>query len=179
MKLILINGLPATGKTTISKRLGDELDIPVISKDMIKEFLFDVLGIKDREQSKAFGRLANDFLYEICEAYLSKGKSIIIENSFEYEFAKPRIEEIAKKYSPELIEIYCTTAPSTRRKRFKERNESGNRHPGHFDEANYMADAEPEPLEKYAPIGIGSVIKIKTDTTDNEALHKLIQTIDY
>lgn len=45
MKLIIINGLPGTGKTTIAKPLASKLGFPLIAKDGIKEFLFDTVGL--------------------------------------------------------------------------------------------------------------------------------------
>ncbi len=38
---IVITGLPASGKTTLARQLGEELGIPVIDKD---DFLEDLLG---------------------------------------------------------------------------------------------------------------------------------------
>ena len=35
--LIIVSGLPATGKTTISKELAKEFSLPSIGKDTIKE----------------------------------------------------------------------------------------------------------------------------------------------
>jgi len=48
MKLIIINGLPGTGKTTIAKPMAEQLGFPLVSKDTIKEFLFDTIGVSDR-----------------------------------------------------------------------------------------------------------------------------------
>jgi dephospho-CoA kinase len=39
--LILIAGMPATGKTRLAGFLSDRLDIPMVSKDAVKELLFD------------------------------------------------------------------------------------------------------------------------------------------
>lgn len=49
ISLIIITGLPGTGKTTLGRKLAEEFRLPFISKDDIKEFLFDNLGWKDRE----------------------------------------------------------------------------------------------------------------------------------
>ena len=44
MYCILIAGLPAAGKTTISESLSQSLNLPVLSKDKIKELLYDTVG---------------------------------------------------------------------------------------------------------------------------------------
>jgi predicted kinase len=55
--LIVITGLPGTGKTTLGRKLAEELALPFISKDDIKELLFDGLGWEDRAKLKKWGYL--------------------------------------------------------------------------------------------------------------------------
>lgn len=165
MKLIIINGLPGTGKTTIAKPLALKLNVPLISKDTIKEFLFDTIGIGDREWSKMLGRASSEFLYTLTDNLLAGGHSLIIESAFEVSFAKPAVQTLIDTYHPEVYEIYCTTDKIVRRQRFIARNESGNRHAGHVDEVNYPTDDEPEPLEKYAPLELGTLITVDSSRT--------------
>jgi predicted kinase len=47
--IVLVTGLPASGKTTLARQLAAELRLPLLSKDTVKEALFDVLGVGDRE----------------------------------------------------------------------------------------------------------------------------------
>jgi 2-phosphoglycerate kinase len=42
--LILVSGAPGTGKTTVANALATRLQIPTVSKDAIKESLFESLG---------------------------------------------------------------------------------------------------------------------------------------
>ena len=162
MKLIIINGLPATGKTTIARPLADTLSFPLIEKDTIKEFLFDTIGVGDREWSKMLGRVSSEFLYSLADELLANNKSVIIESAFETDFARPVIERFAKKYELEIVEIYCTTEKNIRRQRFIDRNESGKRHAGHVDTVNYPPSGAAEPLQKSRPIGVGKTIMLDT-----------------
>ena len=52
MYCILVTGIPAAGKSTMAKYLAGHLSIPMISKDMIKELLFDNVGFKSRRKSE-------------------------------------------------------------------------------------------------------------------------------
>jgi len=48
--LILIAGLPATGNTSFARYLSNQLNIPMVSKDEIKELLYDTIGFKSRAE---------------------------------------------------------------------------------------------------------------------------------
>jgi adenylate kinase family enzyme len=41
---VLVNALPGAGKTTLARTLSHHLELPLLSKDIIKETLADVLG---------------------------------------------------------------------------------------------------------------------------------------
>ena len=49
MYCILITGIPASGKTTLAEYIAKELQIPMFSKDQMKELLFDEVGFHSRE----------------------------------------------------------------------------------------------------------------------------------
>jgi len=50
MYCILITGMPASGKSTMAETISERLKLPVISKDKIKELLFDNVGFRSREE---------------------------------------------------------------------------------------------------------------------------------
>lgn len=45
--LVLISGVAGSGKSMLARRLAPVLDLPLISKDTIKEALADCLGLGD------------------------------------------------------------------------------------------------------------------------------------
>jgi predicted kinase len=45
MFAVIVNGLPGAGKTTLAPRLAGALELPLFSKDAMKETIADVLGI--------------------------------------------------------------------------------------------------------------------------------------
>ncbi len=135
--LIVISGFSCTGKTTLGRQLSQELSLPFISRDDLKESLFDSLGWKDREWSKRLGIASYKLLYYFIESQLSVGRSLAVESNFKPEFDTDKFLQLKNQYKFEPIQIYCKTEPTILFQRFKSRFESGQRHPGHIDNLNY------------------------------------------
>jgi len=180
MLLIIVNGQPATGKTTLSRHLAKETSVPLIAKDAIKEYLFDTIGYADREWSLMIGSQSTDFIWELADGVLGLGKSVMIENAFYASFASKHIDDLQKRY-PDLrvVELYCEADPNILRKRFTERYTDGDRHPGHVDDFNdqqSISDAELARL--YAPINPEKAVRINTNdpaTIDYSSLVTLLE----
>ncbi len=166
--LIIISGPPCTGKTTLGKKIAREFRLPLISRDDIKESLFDSLGIKDREWSKKLGLASYKVLYQLVDSLLRAGQSLILESNFKPEFDNEIFLNFQKKYDLEILQIMCKTEGEILFERFKQRSESGERHPGHVDNQNYEEFKELLQKGKHRPLKIrGNVFDI--DTTDFES----------
>jgi predicted kinase len=163
--VIIVTGRPAAGKSTLAKWLSQELKIPLVSKDSIREELFDRLGWKDRKWAQDLGKASIDMMFYFAHAELGVGHSIIMDNSFYPPVSNPRFQSLKEEYDAESIQIICDSNRETLFQRFKARAEAGGRHPGHGDsdvlEELYasLADNSSQVLD----IG-GTVIEV--DTTD-------------
>lgn len=173
--LILVNGLPGVGKTTLAAKLQADLGLPALGKDMLKEFLFDTIGIGGKDDSRLIGKAVSEMMYVLAADYAAAGRSIILESAYFAEFARPAFQQIVHAHRARIIEVYCSLDPAERRRRFNARNASGQRHPGHTD-GDLPAD-EPEPLEVYAPIGIGTVIRLDTGQFGDAEYAQLLHTL--
>ncbi len=80
--VIVVNGLPATGKTTLARRLADDFRLPLLAKDAIKETLFETLGWGDRAWSRRLGTATMALLYLLLEEHLRAGQPCIVECNF-------------------------------------------------------------------------------------------------
>ena len=163
--LIIVTGRPAAGKSTLAKWLSQELKFPLVSKDSIREELFDCLGWKDRKWAQELGKASVDMMFYFANAELAVGHSIIMDNSFYPPVSNPRFQALKEQYHFESIQIVCDSDRETFFQRFKTHAETGNRHPGHGDQHvleelyAYLSDTSSHILD----IG-GSVIEV--DTTD-------------
>jgi predicted kinase len=169
--LIIITGLPGTGKTTLGKRLAAELHLPFVYKDGLKEILFDRLGWQDREWSKKLGWASIELLYYFIKIQLKAGISFIAESNFKAEFANLEFMALKQKYNFEPFQILCQTDGEVLAQRFRERSKSGERHPGHLDHLYYDGFREASLEGGREALDIGGEI-LEVDTTD-------FQKIDY
>jgi adenylate kinase family enzyme len=167
--LVIISGPPCTGKTTLGKKIAREFNLPLISKDEIKESLFDSLGTKDREWSKKLGIASFELLYRFIKILLLANTSFIIETPLKPEYDEEKFLDLKKKFGFEVIQLMCKTDGEILFERFKKRSESGKRHPGHVDSQNYdefkdiLLKGEQQALDLE-----GEVFDI--DTTDFESI---------
>ena len=134
--LIILSGTPASGKTTIRKILESEFGFPAMSKDVIKEELFDLLGWTDREWSKQLGTFSIKLLFAWIERNLSKGVSCIVDCNFKKEWDLETFLKFESEYSAQLINVHCTAKKEELIKRFERRANGDLRHPGHCDSLN-------------------------------------------
>jgi predicted kinase len=170
--LIVVTGLPGTGKTTIANDLSAKLAYPSFRKDEFKEILFDVLGWSDKDWSEALDGACYELLWRTCEAELRAGRSCLIESNFEREAHAGRIRELGEKYGATAIEVHCRTERHVLAERFKERVEQGERHPGHAEQSEDVLQNEAIPKLLHEPdpwLGVTET-RLAVDTTDTEAI---------
>ena len=172
--LIVISGFSCTGKTTLAQKIGQRYSLPLISRDDIKESLYNSLGYSDREWSKKLGVASYDLLYLFTEELLANTKSLIIESNFKSGTDTVKLLNLKNKYQFKLLQIYCHTTVAISfaarlcliaLQRFKARAISGARHPGHVDHLIY------EEMESNWQQGGYEILNIcdrsiKIDTTD-------------
>lgn len=159
--LLLIHGLPATGKTRLARWLARRLGWPAIYKDDIKEILFDHVGWKDRTWSSQLGGATMEVLYYVIDMQLSAAVSCVAECNFKPEIASPRIREIAARTNAHCVQVLCKADGLVRLKRFQARA----RHPGHSDGEITDDLADAWRAESLAPLDVPGRL-IEVDTTD-------------
>ena len=127
-RLAIILGTPASGKTTLARRLSEDLSLPAFSKDDIKETLFDVLECTDRETSRLLSEASFAALARLAHAQLAGGRSCIVEGNWRAAHAG-MLRGIVSGAAAQGAQIWCCAEPQEIVRRFTSRR----RHAGHLD----------------------------------------------
>jgi predicted kinase len=132
--LVIVTGLPCTGKTALAHRLAGAIPLPIIAKDDIKESLFDSLGWSDRDWSMKVGRASILLLYQQVETLLRAGVPLIAETYFHPDLAQAEFQAIQARTPFRPFVIECVAEGEILLKRWQNRLSHGERHPGHVDD---------------------------------------------
>lgn len=162
--LIVVTGLPCSGKTNLGQRISRLHKIPFISKDEFKERLFDILGWSDRAWSKKLSGASYEMMFYVLEELLEVGQSCVFEANFDPNLHCETLAKITQKFQVRVVQIHCVTEPDVLLERFRRRWKSGKRHPGHGDEV-MLPEMELLARQKIMPLELpGPTFEL--DTTD-------------
>src|SRR5690606_7521136 len=160
--LIIVNGLPGAGKTTLAKRLSQDVGVPVFSRDGLYETLFDVLDCDTAKLRSASFRL----LYSIAGSILAAGQSLIVEGFFgRSDLRTAEFVRLQQQTDFEPFQILCRADGAVLLERFLARAGSEGRHAGHSDMAWLEQNRERLLRGELEPLALdGQVIEIDTTT---------------
>jgi predicted kinase len=167
--LILVNGLPCTGKTTLARTLAARLGLPLFTKDQVKELLFETLGWSDRAWSKQLGVASTAVLFSVVEAELAVGRSLVAESNFHPELDALRVRALQERHTFGIVQILCFADGPTLWERYQRRAAGQERHPGHLDHI-LVEELRPQLLRgRVEPLPVGGALR-EVDTTDLAAV---------
>lgn len=161
--ILLVSGAPASGKSTLARALAEIFGSPLISKDAIKESLFDSLGahlmrnLDAPELSRLLSRAAMEMLWSLAPGC----PQVILEANFRprSEYERERIAALEGR----KLEVYCHCTLEEASRRFRERATRADHHPAHSIKVMSV-----ELLEEYdRPIGLCPVIDVETECPVN------------
>lgn len=126
----------------MAEALSERLKLPVISKDAIKELLFDNVGFKSREEKVNLGIAGMRIMYYAAGQLMKAGQPFILENNFEA--SEHGMKNLLEKYQYSALTITLTGDYKVIYQRFLERENSPDRHRGHV-----VNDCYPEKKENH------------------------------
>ena len=133
----------------MAEMISERLKLPVISKDTVKELLFDNVGFQSRDEKINLGVASMEIMYYVAGQLMKAGQSFILENNFEYS-SKQGIKNLLEKYQYSVLTITLTGDYKVIYERFLERESSPDRHRGHVVNDCYPEKKERNPKESKA-----------------------------
>jgi len=173
MRLVLVSGAPGAGKTSLAIPLARTLGYALITKDILKESLYDTLGPAPGDL--AFSRKIGGAAMEALWALAAKQNHAVLEANFrpysDYERAKVTALLAA---GARIVEVYCRCPPQEAARRFAARAATPGHHPAHFAVGITL-----ESLKEFdKPFALTPVIEADTtQAIDIEALAAQIRTV--
>lgn len=125
---VIVNGLPGSGKSTLARALYPLVDLPLLTKDVVKETLFDWLGVADRAWSQRLGAAGSEVIWSLL-ATCPRGA--VVEGWFSTASRDLVAAGLARAGADPVLEVFCDVPFETARARFTER--APHRHPGHVE----------------------------------------------
>jgi len=158
--VVLVNGLPGAGKTTLARTLSQRLGVPLLSKDTIKEAHADVLGTEppsgwsQRRWNAALGAAASETMWALLA---DAPGGAVLESCWPKDVRHFVTRGLQRAHARQPVEIWCEAPLETARRRFEER------HPRHAIHGELLTDAEWERWRATAqPLQIGPTLRIDT-----------------
>ena len=135
MKIIIISGFSATGKSELAKNLSEKFGFIYISKDKLKEKMFDIENHNTWDW-KWYEKRALNELFDKAQTALRHRNNIVIESNFTKKDKTRILNLISNQHT--VYEIHMNARNFQHFIRFVKRNETHNRHKGHHDRRWYF-----------------------------------------
>jgi len=129
--IILVAGIPASGKTTYSRHIASKLSAVLIGKDAIKSVLYEALqwDNSNRAVGQTHGKAASFVMYHIAEEIMKTGGNLVVESNFP-PYSADVFRGLVEKYSYNAITVLCDADSEVLFKRYYERENTTERHDG-------------------------------------------------
>ncbi|ACO47291.1 AAA family ATPase [Deinococcus deserti] len=149
--LLVVSGLPASGKTFLSSHLAYGRGVPLVTRDAYKEILYHHLP--DLAHAQA-GPVSFSLIWHVTGTILAAGGSVVLETHFYRPVSEGHILELAATHGARLAQVHCEAPLPELKQRHAQRVASGRRPridlP--FDHEELPAQACWHPLNLGAPL---------------------------
>lgn len=127
-RAVLVNGIPASGKSTVSRGIADRLGWPLLALDTVKNPFLEVLGGGDREFNRTLGRASYQAIWSLV-GDAPAGSTFIVDAWFGFQPRQVLEDHLRNAGVEHTVEIWCHAPGEVLAERYGAR--LGQRLPGH------------------------------------------------
>jgi glucokinase len=154
---ILVNGVPASGKSTVSRMVSTALDVPLLPLDTVKEALFAELGTGDRLHNRRFGRASYGAIWALVADFPPRSV-VVVDAWFGFQPIDVLTDHLERAGVSRIVEVWCHAPAEVIAQRYAAR--AGERHMGHLG-LDYVPELR-QLAAQAAPLAIGPVVTVDT-----------------
>ncbi len=110
--LVMVCGLPGTGKTTLAKALAEKLDAVHISSDTVRMKMLEERTYSEEEKEKVY-----DAMLVRTEELLKEGKKVVLDATFYRKKHRDAVKKLARKTESRFFIVECVTHENLLRER--------------------------------------------------------------
>lgn len=111
-RVVLVNGVPASGKSTVAKQIASATGWPVIAIDTIKNPFLVELSPVDRMMNRTLGRAAYRSIFDLV-AEFPQDATVIVDAWFGFQPPEVLTKGLADAGVTDALEVWCHAPPET------------------------------------------------------------------
>jgi glucokinase len=154
---VLVNGLPASGKSTVARAISHTKGWPLLTLDTIKEAFFAHLGTGDREYNRQLGKGSYQAIFALTGDF-PDGATVVVDAWFGFQPFEVLQDHLARAGITHAAEVWCHAPGDVLGKRYRVRCEE--RHSGHLG-VSYVPELI-ELAKRAQPLGRFPLFKVDT-----------------
>ena len=114
--LIIFSGLPATGKTTLARKVAEKTGAIILRTDVIRKEMFTEPKYTEEEKEQVYNEM-----FSRAEKFLIKGQVVILDANFYLQSLRDRAGDVARQSGKKFFIVECILDEEKVLERMKER----------------------------------------------------------
>jgi predicted kinase len=118
--VVLVNGVPASGKSTVARAIARAKGWPLLTLDTVKEALFAHLGTGDRDHNRLLGKASYQAIFSLIRDF-PDGTTSVVDAWFGFQPAEALQSHLVLAGAGQVAEVWCHAPPETIGERYRKR----------------------------------------------------------